>query len=141
MEYSLRFAGGQEINIQKSLTSMVFVSALWQGLSACGALLTMTLSLLGLLVHPDTVYLVGHLQLPENQMFICRTTKTKKKYIILRLKTPSKKICAKIYRSKCFQKKMSQTPWWTDSEPDELAPIITEVQGVGEIWSRLTRIS
>ena len=26
MEYSLRFAGGQEINIQKSLTSMVFVS-------------------------------------------------------------------------------------------------------------------
>ena len=26
--------------------------------------------------------------------------------------------------------KVAQTPWWTDSEPDELAPIITEVQGI-----------
>ena len=56
MEYSLRFAG----------------------FSACGALLTMTLSLLGLL-----------------------------------------------------------TPWWTDSEPDELAPIITEVS----LWTSNTRFT
>lgn len=118
-----------EINFQKTPTSILKSCLLWR--LQC---------LWGTANHdsepPWSIGAPRHVSLggqppASNQFSFCRTKNT-----CCIWKGPWK-ITKKWCQDSSFQM-LSQTPWWTDSEPDELAPIITEVlRDFGEMWWRL----